>query len=113
MSSYKKYVLMRAQDRHIILNTIRRYFPEVEVLIYGSRVTGEAHPASDADLMLHHPKGEKLPYTRLLALRNALMDARTPVSVDLHDGQRLPESMRKSIEAEAISLEGATLYHPS
>mgnify|MGYP006269997345 CR=1 FL=1 len=104
---------MHEEDRRIILDVIRQYFPEVEVLIYGSRVTGEAHPASDADLVLRHPEGQKLPYSRLLALRNALMDANTPISVDFHDWQRLPESFRHSVEAEAVSLEAAALYHPS
>ena len=39
---------------------LREHVPDAEVWAYGSRVTGESHPASDLDLVLRGPTLEPL-----------------------------------------------------
>lgn len=79
--------------------------PEIEVLAYGSRVTGESHAGSDLDLALRAPSGEPLPAERLAALREALEESPLPILVDVLDWAWLPESFRREIERACIQLQ--------
>ena len=41
--------------RRELESMLREHVPEAEVWAYGSRVSGESHPASDLDLVLRGP----------------------------------------------------------
>lgn len=67
------------------------------VWIFGSRVTGKIHPASDIDLAI---MGDKpLSLSEEGDLRYAFEASRLPYRVDLVDWARTSESFRKIIEA--------------
>ncbi len=73
--------------------------PAAEVWAYGSRVTGEAHEASDLDLVVRGPHLEALPFQRLSLLRDLLDDSNLPILVDIHDWATLPVSFHERILA--------------
>ena len=71
--------------------------PTAEVWAYGSRVTGEAHEASDLDLVVRGANLESLPAHCLSSLRLMLTDSNLPILVDVHDWARLPASFHARI----------------
>ena len=84
---------------------LRRHVPGHEVLAYGSRVKGEAHPASDLDLVVRDPLYPHRPCPALPALRLALRDSDLPISVDVRDWARLPEAFRQEIERAYVVIQ--------
>ncbi len=71
--------------------------PTTEVWAYGSRVTGEAHEASDLDLVVRGANLEPLPLHHLNSLRISLSDSNLPILVDVHDWACLPASFHARI----------------
>lgn len=84
---------------------LRRHVPGHEVWAYGSRVKGDAHPASDLDLVVRDPLDPHRPCSALPALRRALRDSDLPISVDVQDWARLPESFRQEIERAYVVIQ--------
>ena len=88
---------------------LREHVPDAEVWAYGSRVSGESHPASDLDLVLRGPNLEPLSHG-FSDLLEALEDSNIPILVQAHDWARLPERFHREIERDYVVLqEGATL----
>jgi predicted nucleotidyltransferase len=95
------------------LDIIRRIFavhlPEVEVIAYGSRVSGTAHGGSDLDLVVRNRNNPLLPTGNLGAVRDAFSESNLPILVDIQDWARIPDGFREEIELTgvvAISLQG-------
>lgn len=96
---------MNSADRLILppryLEKVRailsRVVPDHEVWAYGSRVTGEAHDASDLDLLLYDPIEPERPCKALYELREAFVESDLPIRVDIMDWARIPESFREEI----------------
>ena len=82
---------------------LREHVPDTEVWAYGSRVTGESHPASDLDLVLRGPSLEPLShgFTDLL---EALEDSNIPILVQAHDWARLPQSFHREFERDYVVI---------
>lgn len=82
------------------LGMVRRlvaiHAPECEVRVFGSRVSGTAKPYSDIDLALIGP--ERMPLTRLFAIREAFQESTLPMRVDILDWNRISESFQRVIE---------------
>lgn len=74
-----------------------RLVPDYEVWAYGSRVSGEAHDASDLDLLLYDPIEPQRPCKALYELREAFVESDLPIRVDVMDWARIPESFRQEI----------------
>ena len=93
-------MLLHARHRAMLDNLLGRLLPATaEVWAYGSRVTGEAHEASDLDLVVRGAGLEPLPEQRLASLRRLLTDSNLPILVDIHDWAELPESFHARILA--------------
>ena len=84
---------------------LRRHVPGHEVLAYGSRVKGEAHAASDLDLVVRDPLDPQRPCPAIPALRRAFIDSNLPISVDVQDWARLPEPFRQEIERACVVIQ--------
>jgi predicted nucleotidyltransferase len=77
--------------------------PSVQrVILFGSRVRGDAHPRSDVDLAIEAPGASARDWLRLGDIAE---DADTLLSIDLVRLDQAPEALR-----ERILLEGRTLY---
>lgn len=77
---------------------LAQYVPDKRVLAYGSRVTGQAHEASDLDLVIINTENMNLPEPNLTQLRSAFSDSNLPILIDIHDWARIPESFRAQIQ---------------
>ena len=78
------------------------HLPDVEVIAYGSRVTGTAHDGSDLDLVARNPHNPQLPVQNLAEVREAFSESNLPILVDILDWARIPDSFRKEIERVGV-----------
>ena len=96
-------LLLPSRYRELIDELLRQHVPGVEVWAYGSRVSGDAHEASDLDLVLRSPTLEGLG-RELQDLREALQESNLPILVQAHDWADLPESFHREIQRAHIVL---------
>ena len=83
---------------------LREHVPDAEVWVYGSRVSGESHPASDLDLVLRGPNLEPLSHG-FSDLLEALEESNIPILVQAHDWARLPKSFHREIERDYVVVQ--------
>jgi predicted nucleotidyltransferase len=84
---------------------LRAHAPNAEVWAYGSRVTGQAYPASDLDLVVRNPANLEQETSGLSRLRAAFTESNVPIRVEVHDWARLPDSFRREIEVRHSLLQ--------
>lgn len=102
-------LMLRPKDLARVLALLRAHVPDAEVWAYGSRVSGDAHEASDLDLVLRDPRDPGAESRQLPALRAAFIDSDLPIRVDLMDWARLPAGFQREIErAHVVLQEGRT-----
>ena len=92
---------LTAGQRRTVLVLLNRYLPGTTVWAYGSRVKWTSHPASDLDLVVF-AKPEQA--ARVTELREAFDESNLPFRVDLFVWDDVPESFRKRIETEHVTL---------
>jgi predicted nucleotidyltransferase len=83
-------------DLAIVTEILRRHVPELEVRVFGSRVSGKARKTSDLDLVLMTKK--PLGLMRTAELREAFSDSDLSFRVDLVDWAATRDSFRRTIE---------------
>ncbi len=83
---------------------LRRHLPGVVVWAYGSRVNRTARRESDLDLVVFATPGQQ---AHVSALREALEESNLPFRVDLFVWNEVPETFRKTIEAEHVVVQEA------
>ena len=88
------------RHRHILERLIREHLPNVDVWVYGSRVTGRSHDGSDLDLVLRGPELQEIPDNQLVNFAQAVHDSTIPFLVEARDWARLPERFHAEIERE-------------
>lgn len=99
---------LRRKDAETIMRLLAQYVPGAEVWCYGSRVTGQSHPASDLDLVLRNPSDLAVPQAALMQLKGALNESDLPILVDIVDWALIPESFRREIEREHHVMQDAS-----
>ena len=82
----------------IVRRLLAALLPDCEVRAFGSRVTGNAKPHSDLDLVLLGPT--RLPLDRLAAVREAFAESELPIRVDVIDWHAISENFRNIIAAK-------------
>lgn len=86
---------------------LRAHLPEAEVWAYGSRVNGDHYDASDLDLVAHLPDSvEKLKrFTRLDEVKEAFVESKLPIIVQIVDWNAIPQSFRDEILAGYVVIQ--------
>lgn len=97
-------LLLREQDRQCLIALLAFHLPGVVGRVYGSRVNGLAHDASDLDLALIAPDAQPIPLSKLESFRQAVNDSNLPILVDARDWSRLPKSFHSEIEKSFAEL---------
>ena len=90
--------------RTILIALFQQHIPDTEVWAYGSRVSGQAHATSDLDLVLRNPFDLMKPQDKLITLRETIRESNVPISVDVMDWARIPQSFRNEIERMHVVL---------
>jgi len=87
----------------LVKHILAAHLPTVEVRAFGSRVTGQARPYSDLDLVLM--SREKLDRPTLYRLEEAFAASDLPFRVDVLDWQRLSASFQRLIEQAYVVIQ--------
>lgn len=93
---------IRAEWLDMIRQILAAKLPEVEVLAYGSRVTGTAHEGSDLDLVARNPIKPNVSVGNLGPVRDAFTESTVPILVDILDWSQIPDSFRDEITQSGI-----------
>ncbi|CAK0766335.1 Polbeta domain-containing protein [Gammaproteobacteria bacterium] len=88
---------LRPQDRQRLLQLLREHLPTVTAWVYGSRVNGEAHEASDLDLVLRSTDLSPIPMEALSDFLDTLRESSIPILVEARDWARLPKIFHEEI----------------
>jgi predicted nucleotidyltransferase len=91
----------------IVRRLLAAQVPDCEVRAFGSRVTGNAKPYSDLDIVLLGPA--RLSLGRLAALREAFAESELPIRVDVIDWHVISENFRSIIAAKFEILQNHAL----
>lgn len=108
-------MILRSKDRETLLQIFSLVNAPLEVWAYGSRVSGEAHEGSDLDLVIRTGSLQKLPIEVLLKVKEKIQESNIPVTVEIFDWARLPESFHRNINAHhevLYSNLGMTVHEP-
>ena len=85
-----------------VMEILQQHVPQCEVWAYGSRVNGNAHSASDLDLVIRNPESLTTPIPNLAQVKQAFIESNLPVLVDVMDWACLPESYCIEINKQHI-----------
>lgn len=88
-----------------VCTILRQHVPDYEVWAYGSRVTGGAWEASDLDLVVRNKADMQRCCDSMIELREAFINSNLPISVDVMDWARIPESFREQITQRYVVVQ--------
>ena len=94
-------LFIKPQYLQILLDIFNNYCPNAEIWAYGSRINGEAHEASDLDLVVKSFNDEN---KSLSVLKELINDSDIPIIVDILEFDKIPFSFQKEIEKDYISI---------
>ena len=97
-------LLLRAQDKQRLLGLLQQHLPGVAAWAYGSRVNGDAHDASDLDIVLRTADLSKIPLLQLETFLEAVRESNIPILIEARDWARLPESFHREILRNYVVL---------
>lgn len=93
---------LRTDEHREVVRLLQRHLPDTEVWAYGSRVKGNARPASDLDLVTFASAGQNEAVSRL---REAFDESALPFRVDLFVWDKVPKEFRKNIEEARVVVQ--------
>lgn len=86
--------------KHIIVPIIRKYVPDVKIILYGSRARGDAGEGSDVDIALD--AGYAIDNLIMSEIRGDLEESKLPICFDLVDFKKVSQDMQKEIVKDGI-----------
>ena len=89
------------RDKKILFSLLALYLPHTSVWAYGSRVTGNAKPWSDLDLVVFTAAEQKY---HLSLLREALEESNLSFRTQLMEWDCLPDNFKANIETSHIVI---------
>ncbi len=98
---------LREQDKAVLLQLLAQYLPKVSAWVYGSRINGTAHEASDLDIVLRSKDLTPIDYWALEAFIEAIRESSIPILVEARDWARLPKSFHAEILKHYVVLKAA------
>ena len=92
----KTEIDINVNDKEILFSHLEKYLPHTSVWAHGSRVTGNAKPWSDLDLVVFTGTQDKY---QLSLLKEALEESNLSLRVELLEWDSLPDNFKKNITA--------------
>ena len=91
------------EQRRLIEGIIFSVFSkDVEISIYGSRVTGKARPYSDLDILLK--ASAPLSLEQMAEIKDKFSESNLPFLVDITDWNNISNDFKERITTESVSL---------
>ncbi len=97
-------LLLREKDKQKLQQLLSLHLPNVTAWAYGSRVTGEAHDASDLDIVLRNKDLKPISRQKLQGFLEAVRESNIPILVDVHDWASLPVYFHEEILKHHVEL---------
>lgn len=97
-------LMLRDQDRKRLEELLVTYLPSITVWAYGSRVNGDAHEASDLDLVLRSSDLSPISAEVLESFVEAVRASNIPILIEARDWARLPDSFHREILKNYVVL---------
>ncbi len=97
-------IKLRDKDKLQLLKLLEQHLPEVTVWVYGSRINGTAHDASDLDIVLRSKDLTQIDYWTLENFIEAVKESTIPILVEARDWARLPASFHHEILKHYVVL---------
>lgn len=88
-----------AKQIKIIVQSVLN-IPSIEIILYGSRAIGNAHPSSDYDIALKSDK--PIPPGRLGLIREKLENSNIPYKIDIVDYAVVSSELQANIDKDGI-----------
>ena len=92
---------LKQEYKDLILKAIAYHFPEVKVILFGSRARGTNKPGSDVDLALD--LGEPIKLREMSRTRKTLENLPLALDIDIVDMHNIPDELRQVILHEGIT----------
>ncbi len=90
-----------SRQREIILTLLKHHLPDTDAWVYGSRVKKTSRSQSDLDLVVFATRQQ---LKQVNDLRESFEESNLPFRVDLFVWNEVPDSFRRQIRAEHVSL---------
>ncbi len=84
-------------EKKIVLEAIRKYFPQAKISFFGSRVHGHHKEYSDLDVCVDDSK--PLDLNKFSLLQEDLSNSNVPYQIDIVDWNRITSDFQKVIQA--------------
>ena len=97
-------LFLKPQYLDMLLEIFGNYCPNAVIWAYGSRISGEAHEASDLDLVV---KSFNDSSKNIYELKELVNNSDIPIIVDILDYNNIPEAFQKEIEKNYIVIFGS------
>ena len=100
------FIDITSLQKILILKLLKKYIPEWEVWVYGSRVKWSAKPSSDLDMVLFaKDEDQNKDQSKVDELRQAFKDSDLPFCVDLFVWSQIPERFHQEIKKDHVVLQ--------
>lgn len=90
------------QDFSFIIQTIRKYFPQATITVFGSRIYGTPKKYSDLDICLKDKSS--LDFSQWEKLSEELAESDIPFLVDISDFSLLTEDFKRLVLEKGIRI---------
>lgn len=97
-------LLLRDQDKMVVLKLLADYLPNTIAWVYGSRVNDTAHAASDLDIVLRSVDLSPLDIFAVEDFVQALKNSTIPILIEARDWTKLPASFQQEILKNYVVL---------
>ena len=102
MKAALKTLAFTSTELQIIRHLLKQYLPDTTVWVYGSRVNGNAQPASDLDLVAFTEQS-----LAISELREAFEESNLPYRVDLFTWEQMPEIFKETIIKRYVVIQSS------
>ena len=100
-------MLLREKDKAKIISLAKKTFnTPLNIWVYGSRVTGEAHDTSDLDLVVLAKNEQAIDIEEFVRFKERLINSNIPILIQVMDWNRMPVSFRDNILSNYVELMG-------
>jgi len=97
---------LKPEHLQILREILQAVVPDCDVWVYGSRVHGHCHDASDLDLVVYQSNAPDQSLETLIELQDALVESPLPMLVQVMDWARIPASFKEEIRRGYVVIQG-------
>lgn len=90
------------EDLLVVKEILKKWVPQAQVYVFGSRIRGTAKPFSDLDLSIDI--GEPIPIQTVAQMAANFSESHLPIKVDVVDWHNIDDGFRKIIKENCEQL---------